>query len=304
MVHIDSPALLSTVNLTVSSNHVDSDDTGGAIVQRYDFLSNTLFQPFALVLTIGSLVLTVVILCLELHDEVLLSILSLIFWTMGYLLLAVHADNIKGRDSIDGYSRGSYYISIIHQVFICPAFLILILSIRGSEYSMAGFQLYWYRSWPSSDDSYLLERSAIIATIGYELKDFLYGKVSFGFLLHHIFTFGGCLLCLFTPAAVGLVTVNCLVAELGSAFSNLYTLYKGKSLLFTYVMAMTLSNCLAGWITSEYWRLETVTLPFRASYLVLAALLIIFRTIGTVLHSKTFMAIEPQKNSESDLAYN
>eukprot|EP00455_Lapot_gusevi_P055839 TRINITY_DN9132_c0_g2_i2.p1 TRINITY_DN9132_c0_g2~~TRINITY_DN9132_c0_g2_i2.p1 ORF type:complete len:301 (-),score=68.69 TRINITY_DN9132_c0_g2_i2:308-1156(-) len=246
-------------------------------------LQSARFVPLYLVL-VGSVIATCVV-----YSSVLAGCLTgVLAWTALYWFLAIFFNQVihNGRDLIEGAPRGTYYVSITHQFPVCGGILIALLAWRFGD--IRAGNAWWVGAWGGWD--YQLERHVHLSIIGYELKDFFTGGVTPGFVLHHLFTIAGCTLCLFTPLGAGIVTINALVAELGSAFYNLFTLACPDSVLglSMYVVMMSTSNGLAGWITSQYWIIDGLGLGWKVSYLILAVLLIAIRTMGVVLGVKAF----------------
>jgi len=146
------------------------------------------------------------------------------------------------------WSVAAAYTSFFHQFGVCFVIGLYFLGVHNKDST-------WWRGGMPGDDWVLrrVEQHLFFATMGYELKDFM--RTPFpdpGLITHHIFTVLGCVLCLLTPGGVGMVSLNCINAQLGSGFYNAFVFYPTPRCFWLFVVMMTLSNSIALWLFVEF----------------------------------------------------
>lgn len=95
-----------------------------------------------------------------------------------------------------------------------------------------------------------MDLAVFVSIIASELKDFLLLDITpslfaLGLVVHHVVTCLGCLWCLTVPVGRGVVTLNAIVAELGSCSFNIHSLWPTVGTCAFYCVFMTASNILA-----------------------------------------------------------
>jgi hypothetical protein len=103
----------------------------------------------------------------------------------------------------------------------------------------------------------------------------------------------GCLVCLLTPVGLGLVTLNAVNAEWGSAAYNISLLVHTSAVAhLAYVVLMTASNALAVYWGILYYNLEK-PIGWSIAYTVLF--------VGLVLMRQGFLMVELVKSCRSQV---
>jgi len=216
--------------------------------------------------------------------------LGLVAWTSFYWLAWRLAEDLPRGDWLLGpgeeaSTRGQTYVSLFHQIFVCPAF---VLAIIGLRYDALVDGSYWSSSFGSSP-SYSLERHVFLSIIGYELKDFKDGCIHWQWILHHSLAIGGAFFSLFFPAGAGYLTINALNAEIGSGVFNLYTLSPTIVPFILFQTIMLASNSYAAWTAfAALPSVAAIPTAFIVTYGILTGLLVPFRTAGQVLTALEF----------------
>ena len=174
-----------------------------------------------------------------------------------------------------------------HQEFVCT---IMLLTLPLLASATVGLTEWWTGSWAllqsGSRPLASLGRHSIYATFAVELKDcFEYERMTPPFWVHHLATFAGLGMCLFVNAGAGLVTTTGVVAEIGSGFYNLLSLWPQSRLaLFAYVLVMNGSNAFATVCLHEVITgLPALHTGFRVAWSTLCILLLLLRTGGVLL---------------------
>ena len=179
---------------------------------------------------------------------------------------------------------------LVQGVVFAPMLLLLAAFSGTTGASTSDSLTAWWRGDWSVGPPVLrvLARQSLYATFGYELKDLwvpgfcTLGNV--GLVVHHLAVFAGIVLCLNIDGAVGLVIVNACVAEVGSFFYNLLTLFpKSASLPWLYYVGMTLSNGFAVFAMVSILAIDDVSHGFKVAYAVLCVLIVVLRCIGLLL---------------------
>ena len=201
------------------------------------------------------------------------AISATVFWTLLYSALCLFFVNVlpDGREPLEGFATGLYYVSSIHQVLA----MIFLLSLALVPNHPSNYTAWFYGGWK---DSQFFERQIFYSCFGYALKDFIVAEVDFGFFLHHLFTIIGAVLCLKSPLGVGIITLNGVVAEVGSNFYSLNTLFKDR-IRIAYFIIMNASNIFAAYLSYLYCS-QPIPLIFSGTYGFLTVGLLIFRTMG------------------------
>ena len=111
------------------------------------------------------------------------------------------------------------------------------------------------------------------------------------FLLHHLVSITGVILCLHLPRGAGIGVLNMVVAELGSQVYNNMVLRRGlgASRLLYYV-GMSASNLLVVWTTYRMCLLQPLGLGYKVSYVAMCAFLVLVRFVGKFLVDEQFAA--------------
>ena len=252
------------------------------------------------------------------------SIVALTAWTLqdytvlgttllsGVLYTAIckarRSTSVASRVRCQGYERWAYEAGIVHQGVVVP---LLGVAAAAIAFERRGV------SWASWADGaawvQVLEEGATAGTnwaasgvhcaiLGYMLKDYVVydSGLESVFVLHHLATILGCSLCLVVPAGFGLVTLNAVVAEFGSVFYNIKTLYPLRTFNHAvYLFTMGASNVLAVYIGQWFLRLPEMAGGDKAwvrySYGALLVLLIIIRCGGWILGLSDAIAVRAVK---------
>jgi len=145
------------------------------------------------------------------------------------------------------WSKAAAYVSFLHEFVVCLGFGIYFLALFNRDV------LWWGESiMRPSWTAHRPEEHLFYATMGYDIKDFFKSRPNIGFVIHHIFTILACVLTLLTPAGLGLVAVNCVQAQLGSGFYNLYVFLPTTAMFWAFVVFMTASNAIGLWLLAKY----------------------------------------------------
>jgi hypothetical protein len=215
-------------------------------------------------------------------------------------------------DVVPPVFRADVATSIAHQcvvqgVVFAPMLLLLAAFSGKSGASTSDSLAAWWRGDWSKGPRVLvvLARHALYATFGYELKDLwvpgfcTLGNV--GLIVHHIAVFAGVLVCLNIDGAVGLVVINACVAEVGSFFYNVLSLFPRRvALLWLYFVGMTLSNGFAVFAMVSILAIDGVSHGFKVAYAVLCVLIVVLRCIGMALEVKSRCSADGGVGNSSD----
>jgi len=140
--------------------------------------------------------------------------------------------------------------------------------------------------------------------MGYELKDFMRSPFpNVGLITHHIFTVLGCVLCLLSPGGVGMMSINCINAQLGSGFYNAFVFYPTLWNFWLFVAMMSLSNAIAIWLFVAYLTLQ-IPLVWHVCYGLVVFALVAMRQGNVLLmclkRAKSTKPEPEQTGDESD----
>jgi hypothetical protein len=100
--------------------------------------------------------------------------------------------------------------------------------------------------------------------------------------VHHLAATFGCLYCFYVPVGKGLVTLNCLVAHIGSGLYSCYSLRPTLFWTWVYVLGMTLSNFICAFNGFKYQALRAARHETATVYMVLLAVLVVLREIPVI----------------------
>ena len=118
------------------------------------------------------------------------------------------------------------------------------------------------------------------------LKDYVVYErgLEFVFLLHHLVSITGVILCLHLERGAGIGVLNMVVAELGSQVYNNMVLRSGsKASRLLYYLGMSASNLLIVWTTYRLCLLQPLGFARKTGYVALCAFLILVRFVGKFL---------------------
>ena len=94
-------------------------------------------------------------------------------------------------------------------------------------------------------------------------------------------------MCLLFPGLVGVVTVQAVQCEAASAIFSMSCVFPSVFSRGLYFVSMLGSTVLAVYLTRIVWAYEAVPLvPFRATYVGLAVLIVLIRVIGLVMQMR------------------
>jgi len=249
---------------------------------RFSYLSSPQFLPITTII-VTSLFFSI----LRMKSFYTTSICTLVFWTLFYLGLQVWLEKIFGFDLVDGYSRCSYYISLLHQGLIVPFLFLSCCYLRMDDNGEIP-ESWLSGSWPlfELDATYKMESNFFISVIGYELKDLVYGPGGPLLWIHHLLTIGACTMALFSPYGVGILVVHGFICECGSFFYNFYILSKTYILLILYQIFMHGSHLLGAWMTWRYVNIVLLSLPFKLLCGLITVTLVYGRTREAVINGQ------------------
>eukprot|EP00658_Telonema_sp_P-2_P056408 TRINITY_DN44861_c0_g1_i1.p1 TRINITY_DN44861_c0_g1~~TRINITY_DN44861_c0_g1_i1.p1 ORF type:complete len:342 (+),score=79.98 TRINITY_DN44861_c0_g1_i1:92-1117(+) len=210
-------------------------------------------------------------------SEVVVAIVaSTVFWTTFYLLLVNalidHVDGLRFKCG-DGSTRGELLVSVFHQLGVCLIAMVVMLAVHVNH----DFKDWWNKG---PVYAYSFERQVQVSILGYELKDLSYGCIHWTWLVHHGITFIGVLMVLNMPAGLGLVSLNGLIAELGSGFFNLRYIWENLLTRYLYFVGMFLSNGVVVAFTVLLWWVDDMAIGWKIGYSIISGLLFALRTEG------------------------
>lgn len=233
-------------------------------------------------------------------------VIAILFWLLFYMLLVNALETMlpNGRKYISeksNTSRGCVWVCLIHQLVLCVTVFVYLCVYRcdpGADTWWEGLQPWWNGPWGGREMD--IERHVFFCIIGYELKDLTRRGLAYSFLIHHMFVFAGCAVCLLMPASVGLVVFVGLVAEIGSGFYNADSLFGPNVSLFVfYFFAMNISNATGLWALESLFANDACPLAWAWAYATVVLLLAVLRSIGLALSVQDFMNwLESRKSNE------
>lgn len=178
----------------------------------------------------------------------------------------------------------SFVCSLIHCGVVIPGLGVMVAARHG--FWLNGNFSEWMEA-PWTDGCWA-EQAVFCGIIGAMLRDFLTNDVTLtpfalGMMVHHFATVAGCTMCCLSPLGMGIVTLNAVQAEAGSA---LYGLVSMKSRInnvavhnafdLIYWIGMSASNVSAIWIAYWYVSLD-VPENLKILYFRLTILLVFLR---------------------------
>ena len=228
---------------------------------------------------------------------------GLLVWTLFYdtwvCLTLRRGEWFRSYEPGTSWPRAVTWVGVAKQLLVDCLFLLLIAGSLGrgagfpsslppfagpaSRFGADSFRGWWVGSWNGmGPTTRVLCRQFYFSVFGYEFKDvWAEGSLSFPFVLHHSAVCVGVLLCLSLPSGVGLVTLNGLLAEIGSGTFNLSLLFsKGWPARLLYSIAMTASNIFGLFCLYKFIDLDGLDWKFKISYSLLCGLLVILRFGG------------------------
>lgn len=210
------------------------------------------------------------------HNDWAAIITSGIFWFAFYiLLLNTLVDNCEGLrvKCYEGSTRAEVLVSLFHQFGLCLVACVVFLGLHvNNDFSS------WWKDGPIYAFSF--ERQVQVSIFGYELKDVAYGCIHWTWLIHHGLTFIGCVFVLNMPAGLGLVTLNGLIAEMGSGIYNLNVIWPNSCTAIAYFIGMFISNGLVAAFAVLLFYVDNMAIGWKVCYGIIVLLLFILRTEG------------------------
>jgi len=199
-----------------------------------------------------------------------------VFWTIFYLLLVnqiVDSFPSSRTKCADGSTQAELCVCLLHQIGLCGALLWAVLFLHiDNDWDD------WWKDGPVY--AFTLERQVQLAIFGYELKDFAYGCVHWTWIVHHSFTLFGCVFVLLMPAGLGLLTLNGIFAELGSAVYNASMLCPSGASKWVYFIGMFISNGVVVALTVLLFYIDDMAVGWKVGYAIIVGLLFLLRSEG------------------------
>jgi hypothetical protein len=210
---------------------------------------------------------------------------SVCVWTLLWLGMA-HLLRRSPRFSglVSGFPIWSWMQSILAGGVILPSLLLAAWSSKNGagQDELEGFLLSTWREAPYQ--IYLEQVHAVL--LGYFLKDFwlFYSEgLESGYALHHILSVAGCSMCLCMPGSAGLTSLQAVQVEFASALMSCSRLRPSLPTRVLYACTMSASNAFVGFLTVVVCRLP-IPWGYRATYTILAVLIVILRCAGVVVN--------------------
>jgi hypothetical protein len=245
-------------------------------------------------------------------DRVLRLTVGIVAWTVLYVLVIRwligsnnnnssnnNADDDQKRSSNpllrerEGYPLWSYILGMFSGGVAMPLLsAAAYLAASDTEASSLAIRT-WTRHdvdfWGSAPASHMVLEQIHCAIIGYLLKDAVYSKgLSVPFILHHVASVGGCMMCLVFPTGATYVSLNAAQCEFASAFYNATIMMPGSHVWrLAYWLVMLGSNSFAMYLSYvQFAVLHNIHIAWRITYISLASLIVLLRCGGWVLNLK------------------
>lgn len=220
----------------------------------------------------------------------------------GYAMVSVLVDRICDgqRVSLEGseYPAWSFYMAFLHNGVITLMLAVAIAFLRWGQLDLnTWFRSSWGELTPRGDVPLAerLEALLFCAIMGCEVKDAILLDVQLnafdlGLVVHHLATVIGCLFCLRLPLGKGVVVLNAVNANLGSAVFNFATMIplmwptsrkRLQAARVAYWFGMTVSNVAGALLAMEFDRVtaDEIETTSKRVYTVLTAILVVLRQL-------------------------